>query len=268
MPFCQNKDVSIYYEEEGKGKALIFISGLSGGSWSWFKQMSFFKNYYRVILFDNRGAGKSSYPPGPYTMKEMAEDVLSLMNHLKIDKAFIVGISMGGMIAQQLGVMAPERIYGMVLGCTHCGKSKRIPPSKEVLKILTNNEGLTPEEIVEKNIPLLFGKKCIENHPEIIEEYKKNTLSAPIQPFDAFMAQLSAINSFDVCHLLHRITFPTLIITGKDDSLVPPENSKILAKLIPSSTLIELDNVGHAIHLEKADLFNEKVLDFLKSCPT
>ncbi|MEJ5300442.1 MAG: alpha/beta fold hydrolase [Thermodesulforhabdaceae bacterium] len=264
MPFCDDGERRIYYEVSGSGSPLLFISGLSGGSWSWYQQRPFFEAFYTVIVFDNRGAGKSWMPPGPYTMDQMAEDALALLDHLEINKTHVAGISMGGMIAQQLAATHPDRVSALVLGCTHCGKSRRIAPAREVLDRLSSQEGLSPEEIVEKNIPLLFGEKCRKEHPEIVDEYKRKTLSAPIQPFEAFQAQLIAINRFNVCDILYRITCPTLIITGKDDILVPPQNSKVLAELIPNSQLVELDGIGHAIHLEATETFNELVLEFLR----
>ncbi|MCX7822416.1 MAG: alpha/beta hydrolase [Syntrophobacterales bacterium] len=263
MPFFVEGERRIYYEISGYGRPLLFISGLSGGSWSWYKQRPFFEAFYRVITFDNRGAGRSWMPPGPYTMEQMAEDTLALLDHLAIEKVHVVGISMGGMIAQQLAATHPNRLSALVLGCTHCGKKRRIPPSPEVLSRLTNQEGLSAEEIVEKNIPLLFGNKCRSEHPEIVEEYKRNTLSSPLQPLEAFQAQIAAINKFDVCSILDRITCPVLVITGKDDILVPPENSKILVELIPYARLVELEEVGHLLHLEAYDTFNRIVREFL-----
>lgn len=264
MPFYIDNERKIYYEISGSGEPLLFISGLSGGSWSWYKQKPFFEASYSVITFDNRGAGRSWIPPGPYTMEQLAEDALALLNYLNIEKAHIVGISMGGMIAQQLAVMSPSRVLTLVLGCTHCGKDRRIPPPREILDRLANQEGLSPEEIIEKNIPILFGERCRKEHPEIVEEYRKNTLSAPAQPLEAFRAQLAAINKFSVCSLLNRVTCPVLIVTGKNDILVPPENSKILAELFPSARLVELNEVGHMIHLEASDVFNRLVLEFLQ----
>lgn len=264
MTFYSEGDRKIYYETSGSGKPLLFISGLGGGSWSWYKQKPFFEAFYRVITFDNRGSGRSWTPPGPYTMEQMAGDVIALLDHLAVEKAYVIGISMGGMIAQQLAVTNPHRVSALVLGCTHCGKDRRIPPPREVLDRLADQENLSPEEIVEKNIPILFGEICRKEHPEIVEEYRENTLSNPFQPLEAFRAQLTAINRFGVCALLNRITCPALVITGKRDILVPPENSRVLVELIPSARLIELDDIGHMVHLEASNIFNKLVLEFFQ----
>jgi len=264
MAMCKNGDVTLYYEVHGDGEPLVFVSGLGGGAWSWFMQLPFFQQRYLVIVFDNRGAGRSSTPAGPYSMEDLALDVIAIMDNLRIDQAMVVGVSMGGMIAQQLCVIAPERVKGMVLGCTHCGKSQRIPPPGEVMEVLTNNEGLSPEEIIDKNIPILFNKSFVEANPQIIEQYKRNALSVPPQSPEGFASQIAAIQGFDVCEKLPTISTPVLIITGKKDILVPPENSRILHRLIPNSELVEFDDVGHAVHVEAADMFNKKVDEFFE----
>ncbi len=264
MPYCFNRNVKLYYEVHGSGRPLVFFSGLSGGAWSWFMQIPYFKDRYKVIVFDNRGAGRSSKPPGPYSMADFASDAASILNHLSFNSVYIVGVSMGGMIAQQFALMFPERVIAMVLGCTHCGKSRRIPPSPDVLETLMKNDGLSHEEIIDKNIPLLFNPVFVKDNPDIIEQYKKASLSMPPQPPDAFSAQLAAIQNFDVCEELTSITSRVLIFTGTEDILVPPENSKILKELIRNSTLIEFNGAGHAIHIERADEFNKKIDEFFR----
>ncbi len=262
MPYCFNRDVKLYYEVHGAGRPLIFFSGLSGGSWSWFMQVPYFKDRYKVIVFDNRGAGRSSKPPGPYSMVDLANDAVSILDHLNFESVYVVGVSMGGMIAQQFALLFPERVRAMVLGCTHCGKSRRVAPSPEVLETLMKNDGLSHEEIIDKNIPLLFNPTFVKDNPDIIKQYKKASLSAPPQPLDAFNAQLAAIQGFDVCEELTTIPHRVLIFTGTEDILVPPENSRILKELIPDSTLIEFEGAGHAIHIERADEFNRKTDEF------
>lgn len=264
MAYCSRSGVRIYYEVHGDGEPLVFLSGLSGGAWSWYRQLPYFKRKYKVVVFDNRGAGRSSMPPGPYSMEDFALDALAVLGDLQISSAFVVGVSMGGMIAQQLALVAPDAVRAMVLGCTHCGRARRIAPEAWVLEKLSNNQGLSPEEILDKNIPLLFGRTFREEHPEAIEEYKRMHLSVPPQPIEAFRAQIAAINSFDVCDKLGSLKCPVLIITGKDDILVPPENSRVLAHLIPGARLVEWDNIGHAVHLEAPDLFNRTVDSFFE----
>ncbi len=268
MPYCFNENVKLYYEVHGSGSPLIFLSGLSGGAWSWFMQVPYFERNYKVIVFDNRGAGRSSKPSGPYTMFDFARDAVSILDHLEFNSAYVVGVSMGGMIAQQLALLFPGRVRAMVLGCTHCGKSRRIPPSPEVLKTLMQNEGLSQEEILDKNIPLLFNPEFVKKNPQFIDQYKKASLSAPPQPPEAFNAQIAAIQDFDVCGELQNLSCKTLIFTGTADVMVPPENSRILHELIPNSVLVEFEGAGHAIHIERADEFNKRTDEFFSMSGT
>lgn len=265
MPFCECGNINLYYQQTGQGVPVIFISGLGGGSWSWSKQVPFFDKSYQCIVFDNRGAGQSNAPPGPYTMEEMALDTVHLLHSLEIKKTLVVGISMGGMIAQELALLLPHRIMGMVLASTHPGGSLHIPPDPEVYARLTDNEGLNPEEIVDKNISILFGQKTRQEQPELIEEYKQDQLQLPEQEEYAFKAQDQAIRNFDCSDRLSKISVPVLAMTGTDDNLIPPENSKILAEHIPQASLIQLDGAGHLIHMEKTEIFNQEVDAFFQN---
>ncbi len=257
MPYCSCGEVSLYYETHGDGPGLLLLSGLSGGTWSWFGQVSELSRFYRVITLDNRGAGRSSAPPGPYRMVQFALDALCLLDHLQIERTFVMGLSMGGMIAQELALLAPERIQAMVLGCTHGGGAMRFGPAPFAMKTLLDNDGLTQAQIVEKNLPIFFSRECLEGKPEVIETYRKVQLTPPPQPDHAFRAQLAAIASFDCTERLGSIRTPTLIVTGSRDCLVPRENAYFLAQRIPGSRLVEIPGAGHALHVECREQLNE-----------
>jgi 3-oxoadipate enol-lactonase len=267
MPIITHGDLDLYHEVHGEGPALLLISGLSGGAWSWYGQVPYFKKHYFTITFDNRGAGRSSIPPGPYLMSQFAADALRALDHLKIDRAFVLALSMGGMIALELALLAPDRVRALVLGCTHCGGSSRIPPSRETMEILMNNEGLTQEQMVEKNLPLFLSEKCRHEAPEAVEDYRAAQLSAPVQSDDAFRAQLSAIMTFDRCEDLARISIPALIVTGSEDILVPPENAFRLGKRLRGSEVVVIQGAGHALHAECRDRLNELAHDFFRKQP-
>ena len=141
MPFINIGDIDLNYEIHGEGFPLLFISGLSGSTRTWEGQIRFFKKYYRCIVFDNRGAGLSGKPPGPYTMAKMAEDALRLLDSLRIEKALVFSLSMGGMIALELARIASRRLGAMLLGCTHAGGKNRISPSPEAVSLLDKQCG-------------------------------------------------------------------------------------------------------------------------------
>ncbi len=262
MPWMENNGVRIYYELYGYGLPIVFFSGVGGGTWSWYKQISYFEKKYEIVVYDNRGSGRSDKPREPYSMEDFVSDGCAILNKLAMWKVFIVGVSMGGMIAQTFALKYPERVMGMVLGATHCGGSIRIAPSPEVLACFMDNEGLSEEEIIDKNVTILFGPKFLLEHQEEVEEYKRVHLSVGIQPQYALENQLGAIREFSCCNELHKLDVPTLIIAGESDVLVPVENSKILEERLPNSRVVLLPEAGHAIHIEAADVFNRLVDDF------
>jgi 3-oxoadipate enol-lactonase len=262
MPFCNTEDIGIYYEVHGDGFPLLFISGLAGGSWSWYGQIPFFRNHYRCVIFDNRGAGLSGKPAGPYKMAQLAEDALYLLDCLEIEQALVFSLSMGGMIALELARQAPDRFGAMLLGCTHAGGRTRVSPSKETIETLLSNSGLSRLEILWKNVPLFFSEKFRMNDWKTIEEHCRMQIDSPSQPDYALTGQLTAIRDFDCSEALGDIRNPMLIVAGTEDILVPPANSRFLATNLPVSELIEIPGAGHALHVECRDFLNETAHHF------
>lgn len=265
MPYYNCKELRLYYETKGTGHPLLFISGLGGGSWSWYNQVPYFQEYYWTITFDNRGAGRTDMPPGPYSMEQLARDTICLLDHLKIEKTFVVGLSMGGMIALELAAMAPERIKALVLGCTHCGGEARVSPLPEAVQALLNNANLPKEQLVRQNLPIFFSKKCRLERPDLTEAYCNAQLSAPEQPQHAFHAQLAAIAGYDCSKKVQSIKIPTLVVTGTEDVLVPKENAHFLSKNITGAKMVVIPGAGHALHAECGDILNRTIHDFLKA---
>jgi len=256
MPFSNIGDIDLHYEMHGEGFPLLFISGLSGSTWTWEGQIPFFEQHYRCIVFDNRGAGLSGKPLWPYTIATMAEDALRLLDRLLIEKALVFSLSMGGMIALELARIASGRLGAMLLGCTHAGGKTRISPSPEAVSLLVNNEGLSREEILWKQTPLFFSERFRTENSKVIEEHYRVQLLAPLQPEYAFNAQLTAIYLFDCTDALAKISNPALVVTGTEDVLIPPANSIYLAEHLPKAELIQIPGAGHALHVECRDIVN------------
>jgi len=265
MPFIDHDGTPIYHETSGTGEPLLLLSGLGGGTWSWYGQVPFFQTRYQTITIDNRGAGKSGMPPGPYRMDQFAGDALAVLDHLAVRRAAVMGLSMGGMIAQELVLAAPDRVQALVLGCTHCGGERRLPPDPKTLAAFVDNRGLSSEQIIAKNLPFFFSRGCFERRPEVIETYRRIQVASPEQPEPAFAAQLEAIRTFDAGSRLDRIQVPTLVIAGTEDQLVPFENARILAAAIAGARLVSLPGAGHAIHAECGDQLNQLALAFFES---
>jgi pimeloyl-ACP methyl ester carboxylesterase len=265
MPTTECQDITLYYEIHGSGFPALFISGLGAGTWAWEPQVPFFSRHYQMISFDNRGAGRSSTPPGPYSIEQMALDSIRLMHSLDMEKTFVVGLSMGGMIAQELALILPHRISGLVLAATHPGGAMRIPGSPEVYERLMDNNGLSQEEIGEKNIPVLFSPKTVSRRPEIIQAYRERQKDIPDQPEHAFAAQQEAVQGFDCSKRLSKIKAPTLVLAGEDDRLIPAENARHMAEHIPDSQVFILPDAGHLIHMEQTEEFNKAVHEFFQA---
>jgi pimeloyl-ACP methyl ester carboxylesterase len=255
----------MHYEVHGSGFPLVLIMGLSGNIDWWdpplIRKLS---SRFKTLIFDNRGAGRTDKPEIDYSIRMFADDTVGLMDILGIRRAHVLGISMGGMIAQELVLNYPDRVEKLILCSTNCGGSDSVPPSAQVLgTLLGSRDGLTPEDIVRGTLPLLFTENHIKSNPDLMKLVTNEMLKAPI-PVDSFGRQVGAIMNFDVCEKLGMIRKATLVMAGAQDILIPPENSKILAARIPGAKLHMFKNSAHAIFSEETEAVLKALLDFLK----
>lgn len=264
MPYEEVNGNKIYYEIHGDGHPIFMIQGLSGNIDWWDPRLiEGLSEDFKVILFDNRGAGKSGSPDEGYSIKDLADDVSDLMDALEISSAHVLGISMGGMIAQELVLNHPDKVDKLLLLSTYCGGSEAVDPSDEVLeKLNLDRNSLSDEEIIDETIPLLFTEEFIENNPDLVEIAKQQMMDNVIPPED-FARQAGAIMNFDTCERLSQIEKQTLILAGKRDILIPPENGKILNEAIPNSKLVYFENSAHGL-LEEMEKVISTILEFLR----
>jgi len=263
MPKVKVNDIQMFYEVHGEGFPLIMIMGFTGNtSWwdpRWIQTLS---GKFKVIAFDNRGAGRTDISDREYSIKLFADDTAGLMNTLGIPQANVLGISMGGMIAQELVLNYPEKVKKVVLCSTHCGGAKSVQASDEVLGTLTaDRSGVSVEEVARMTIPLFFTEDFIKNTPGVEELVIEQISKDPISN-EAFMRQMSAIMKFDAYDRLSQIKTPTLILHGKQDILIPPENGSILGKAIPGSRLVSFENSAHGL-MEETEEVLDTILEFL-----
>jgi pimeloyl-ACP methyl ester carboxylesterase len=263
MPKVKVNDVKVYYEARSEGFPLMMIMGLSANVDWWDPRMlQGLSKKFKLIMFDNRGAGRTGVSDRRYTVKSFAEDTTDLMNVLGISRAHVIGVSMGGMIAQELALNFPEKVEKLVLCSTNCGGARSVLASQEVLQALTaDRSALSPEEIVRMTIPLLFTDDFIEKNPDLVELSIQRILRAPISN-ESFVRQLNAIMEFDTYDRLPQIRASTLILHGKRDILVPPENAVVLAEAIPNAKLIYFENSAHGL-VEEMEKVVHVLLDFL-----
>jgi pimeloyl-ACP methyl ester carboxylesterase len=268
MPKATVNGINIDYRVEGQGEPLIMIAGFSSEKNGWWFQTKAFKKYYRIITFDNRGVGKSDKPTGPYTVKRMADDAIGLMDHLGIEKAHVLGISMGGMIAQELAINHPERVDKLVLVSTLARRDEISGFTSEASKRLETFLRSIPNEVeirrgVDTTIDLTLNKRF---YRILVKPLWKSMIRlSDTSVLDGLIGQLDAILAHDTADRLSLIKAPTLVITGTDDRVVKPISSEVIANLVPKAKLIKVVGGSHGVSLEMSREFNMGVLDFLRN---
>ncbi len=262
MPRVRVNEIELFYVEEGHGEAVVFIPGLGGDHYLWHRQLPAFARCFRAIAVDNRGAGQSDKPDAPYTIEQMADDVAGLLEALGIERAHLVGASMGGFIAQMFALRHPQRLNRLVLCCTSFGGPNVIPMPPETLAVFTNRTG-DPETDLRRLWAVSVTERFLREHPEALEAYVAWRVAHP-QPLYAYQRQLAAALAFDLEARVHEIRAPTLIAHGLEDRVVPVENARRLHERIPGSHLILFPEAGHLFFIEQAEAFNQTTVAFLK----
>lgn len=268
MPFAQVNDISLYYEIHGEqGSPLIMIHGYSACTVDWYPpSIEKLAEAHRVIIFDNRGTGQSDKPEAPYSMQDLATDMIGILDALGIPKAHVFGVSMGGMIAQHVALNFPERVLGIILGSTAGGgiwHPKVVAPSDEVLDILAQTASGDAKRDAKITWPIFFAPAYLETHNDLLEQRLQKKLDYPAAPPYALNLQMGAIAQHDTFSQLHEIQSPTLVQCGLQDVLLPPQNSRPLAEYIPTATLIEYPEAAHCYFDEIGLEAVEDILVFL-----
>jgi len=274
MPTVRIGSIDVFYEEHGTGDPLLLIMGFATDSTAWLLQTPEFAKHYRTVVFDNRGVGRSSKPAGPYTIHEMADDALGLLDHLGIRRTHVLGLSMGGMIAQELTLRHPERVQKLVLAATYpepdadvertrqftLGKMGGTVTAEGAMQI--DLKAIDPLLLFQHLLPLVFNPEFIATQLPRLMQLFGGALQYGFS-MEAIVGQMEALVGHKATDRLHRITAPTLVLTGDADRLIPPANSDILARHIPGATLVKIPGGSHGFNIEQPELFNRTVLEFL-----
>lgn len=263
MPKVQVSGINLFYEVQGEGQPLLLIYGLAGRGNGWKFQTESLSPHFKTITFDNRGVGETDQPIEIYSLAQMSDDAAGLLDALGIESAYVFGISMGGMIAQEFALRHPQRVRKLALGCTHCGIKHCEPSPAWVTEIFKSLPGKPREQVVRECTPINYSPHTQQHRPELIESMVPLFVDNR-QRLHGYVNQINAVWAFDAFDRLPQISMPTLVITGKDDVLVPPANSKTLAERIPNARLIEFPQAGHLFFIEKADEVNQVLLDFFR----
>ena len=254
-------DINIDYRISGKGYPLVMIMGYSGTMDIWDPTvLRILSSRYKVVTFDNRGMGGTDTGDLRFTMEQFADDTAGLMDALGIQKAHVLGWSMGTNIAQELALRHPEKVNKLILYAADCGTDV-VPIAPDVLEKLRDTSG-TPRERGKRLVFLLFSMNWLKNNVA----YVKKLFSRPMKSAspENIKRQYSAMENWKgSCDRLDQINCPTLLITGTEDVLTPPENSPMMAKKIPGAKLVTFENGGHGIMYQYPDRFSRAVIDFL-----
>ena len=263
MPTVKVNDINIYYEIHGEGEPLVLILGLSVDLTSWMLQTPEFSKKYRVIAFDNRGVGRTDAPDMPYSTKMMADDTAGLLDTLGIERAHVLGHSMGGFIAQELALTYPQRVKSLILASSG---TRETSLGRNLIDtwVRMAQEGVSLETRLREQLLWVFTDASFENQ-DMVQMVITMMLANPYpQPAHGLARQTGADLEHDTGERIGKITAPTLVLVGKEDILTPVKMSEELAAGIPNAELVILEGGGHMSQSEVADKFNQAVLDFLE----
>lgn len=262
MPQLKLANVDIHYDFYGHGEPLVLIPGFTAGAWIWFKQIAQLATRFRVITFDPRGIGKSSFASEPLTMRLLADDTAALLHDLGIEQAHILGVSFGGFVAQEFALAYPEATRTLSLCCTSFGGPNHVSPSIDILTAVLSRNGFNSEERIRRILLPAFSPDFVRSHPGEVDEVIKLRLANPVVE-EAFNAQLKAGIGFDAESRVGGIKAPTLVLSGEADAIVPVQNSRNLAEQIPGARLRLVAGGSHLFFIEQPDEFNRIVAEFL-----
>ena len=253
MPSADARGAKLYYEALGSGPPLLMICGFGSNTTVYWANMPVLADQFRVISYDPRGSGRSDVSPGPYTMAQLAEDALSVLDAEGVESAHITGTSMGGMVAQHVALDHPERVRSLVLSCTTPGGSHHVLPSPEQLALFVGSSAIAdPAAAVRSTYALNYSDQYARLHDaEIIARAAANAALRPTP--EGLAAHLAAVQGHDTFDDLPRISAPTLVLHGERDGVVPAQNGRNLAERIPGATLRTWPEGRHLFFVEFAD---------------
>ena len=259
MPEMLTRGISIEYDVHGDGPPLILIGGLGFGRWSWFKQVPALSNHFRTIAFDVRGEQSLSYG-----VADLSAEVVTLLDHLGIEKAHVLGTSLGGFVAQELALERPDLVDKLVLVCTSYGSHAPQTMSPQALGRMLGWGALSPESATRRGLETATSDAYRDENPDEFNLILRWRL-ADSPSLATYYQQAMAGARFDASHNVENIASPTLVIHGADDRYMPVANAVALAESIPGAKLRVFEDTGHLVFIERAEEVNEEVVSFLES---
>jgi pimeloyl-ACP methyl ester carboxylesterase len=268
MRFTNVNGVRIAYRVQGVGPPLALVMGYRLNSAAW--PVTFIQQLarrYTVITFDNRGTGQSDKPVEGYALANMARDVCGLLDELGVADVNILGYSMGGAIAQEFVRQFPERVVKLVLCATLAGGPQASYAKSSVMSVMRDLDGLSPEQAARCIWKVTYSPGYLERHQTLAEEQMRREIGLPT-PLHAADLQFQAFAEFDGSQALSQIRCPTMVLTGDLDQLIPPQNSLMIAPLIPNAKLYVIAGAGHRVLWEATGTCIDLITEFLGSDPS
>ena len=255
--FADSDGVQIAWEEHGSGPDLVLVHGLGYARWGWEPLVPLLSRHLRVIAFDNRGVGASDVPPGPYTAGTMMRDVVAVLDAAGVERAHVVGTSLGGMIAQEFAAAHPERVDRLVLMSTTPGGPDAYPMPDTTVRLLAEAAAMQPADALRA-----FVENALGTSPdsEIVERILHHRLANPQDPA-GWQAQAAAGTRFGPGEL--RIAAPTLVLHGTEDRVVDVRNAALLGERIADSRVVTMPG-GHLMFWEDPQTVAATILDFVE----
>ena len=258
MAFTNNQGAQIYWDQQGRGAPVLLIMGLGWASNMWHRTRPVLTSSYYTVAFDNRGAGRSDVPPGPYSIPLLASDAAAVLDAAGVERAHLIGASMGGMIAQEFALQYPHRVRSLTLLCTAPGGTHAVQAQPEVLQALFQPDP-DPAKRAAVVVPFIYDQSTprdrVDHDLKVLSEFYPNPVG--------YAAQLQAIMAWEAYSRLPQITAPTLVIHGESDRLVPPGNADRIAERIPGAKLVKIPHASHILMTDQPVAVHVAVLDFL-----
>jgi pimeloyl-ACP methyl ester carboxylesterase len=240
----------LYWEARGRGDPVLLVHGLGLSGGAWWRTVDALAPAMRVITFDHRGIGRSQSWTYAYTTEAMADDAVSILDDLGIDRVHLYGFSLGGMVAQQVALRHPTRVRSLVLGATHSGGRRAAAPASEVVAFIRRRGGMPSQEAAWASVPYNYGPRCRTEHVDRIADDIRRRLQNPFNE-RAYRAQLLAASLHNCFGRLDRIAAPTLIVHGARDRMIPVANAAMTAARVPGARLKILSEAGHLYPTEE-----------------
>jgi 3-oxoadipate enol-lactonase len=263
VPVAYSDGTELYWESTGAGAPVLLVMGLGMNATAWWRTIPVLAERFRVIAFDNRGVGRSGRPEGPYTVAGMAADAMAVLDAAGEEAAHVYGISLGGMIAQEIALGHPRRLRALVLAATTPGGPAAVGADEATLAFFRRRADMPADEAVWASVPYNYAAATRRLNGERIAQDIEQRLRFPIEPAP-YTAQLEAALAHDALDRLGAVTAPTLVIHGTEDRMVHPANAELLARAIPGAGLLMWPHAGHLLFTDVPEL-DRIARDFLSA---